>query len=511
MADAERGVKIKVDVEADASKAQAVESVIAKLKEQTTEAADAQKDLNTEASAGAQVLDTLGSRTGAARDVIEGLDQASKGGMNSVFGLARAAKNFMEVISLTNPIARIVSLIAALGGGVYVLIKRFGDVKKPIEDAGAAASDAADEFEKLEQLKIEGPKNAVEEIAASLKSASADAEQLRERLASLEDANLAKNLAEIDLAVANGELSKEDASFLKASQIADSENRKLSLEENTLRSERSRLTRTKMVASGELSEAELKFNEAQAARDSASRIAGGMSEDDALKRLKQKEFDAKEIERLAGLTGRLDLKQQMPIAAEQARQAREQYDAVRNLPSLESRLVGASLDRDRAQAVFSSADRELSMRSPEIDNRLAIIGLGRETSAIKFGTAQAERFPGVTPKGVESGKNATALTIDQLRDRAVGAVLPIGETPQGVAGGDVGRATQAKGREIIANAYKIAQDTSSSDEEVSAMLNEILAAFKNVGARYAKQDAAMQQIRKELETINGQFKNGGVR
>lgn len=89
-------------------------------------------------SSARDVIDTLGSRTGAARDAFEGLSLAAKGNIGALFGVAKAARTMWEVFTMANPVVRIVTMIAA---ALAVAAKAF-DVYRDKQKANAEASKA---------------------------------------------------------------------------------------------------------------------------------------------------------------------------------------------------------------------------------------------------------------------------------------------------------------------------------------------------------------------------------
>jgi hypothetical protein len=94
-----------------------------------TNATDATKSLGDE-------LSGLGSRNNDAKDVIEGVTAAAKGGEGALFGIAKAARAAFAVFA-SGPMGIAVVGVALLGTALLALADKFGPAKKSAEELAA--------------------------------------------------------------------------------------------------------------------------------------------------------------------------------------------------------------------------------------------------------------------------------------------------------------------------------------------------------------------------------------
>lgn len=154
--------KFKIAVEGADAAAAGTEKVAEALRKTGKAASDTGKEARTLG----EDLTSLGSRQNATKDVVEGLDGALKGNANSMFGVAKAAKNLWEIFTVSTPAGRALQLaligvhsaltfLPALFGKTAEnseeAAKKFEDFRKVIEKF--AASEGAASTKRLEAMK----------------------------------------------------------------------------------------------------------------------------------------------------------------------------------------------------------------------------------------------------------------------------------------------------------------------------------------------------------------------
>jgi hypothetical protein len=163
---------------------------------------------NQKAAAGlGEELANLGSRQSAAKDVIEGVDMASRGGAAGLFGLAKAAKNLWEILAASSPLGRLVQITAVVGAGFLAL-------REKIFGAGEAAKVAENNFgqarsalETLNTVKLDAIKTEIDSVterAKAMEDLGNKIDSIKKRLLT---AKLNVELAEIET---NAGLSPEE-------------------------------------------------------------------------------------------------------------------------------------------------------------------------------------------------------------------------------------------------------------------------------------------------------------
>jgi hypothetical protein len=120
-----------------------------------------------------------------------------------------------------------VATFVAVYSAVAPLVEKFWEWKNAIDALNAQPPPPIPDFRDIDPR---GAAKAVSEIRKELREAATEAEALRDRLASIEDAELAKNLAVLDLKTAQG-MNPHDAAIEKARLIAESKQKKLAMEE----------------------------------------------------------------------------------------------------------------------------------------------------------------------------------------------------------------------------------------------------------------------------------------
>lgn len=94
----------------------------------------------TGAQKASMAIDQLASKTGAARDVFEGMEAAAKGNVSALFSVARGAQGAWEAMASGNRIAKMMTLI---GGAIGVVSIALDVLKTKIEEESKALEEAA--------------------------------------------------------------------------------------------------------------------------------------------------------------------------------------------------------------------------------------------------------------------------------------------------------------------------------------------------------------------------------
>lgn len=165
-----------------------------------------------ETSKGARTLGddmlSLGSRNNATKDVIEGLDAALKGNTNSLFGVAKAAKNLFEIFTVSTPAGRALQLaLIAVNSAALVF-------SKTNEQAGATAEKTAENFDAMREAaelfnrtRFDSLNTQLDALKAKGDSSLAFFKKLGDLSKALDDASLSLELAQLN---ADGSLSSEE-------------------------------------------------------------------------------------------------------------------------------------------------------------------------------------------------------------------------------------------------------------------------------------------------------------
>jgi len=152
-------------------------------------------------------LQSLGARQNATKDVIEGLDQAMKGQTASIFGVAKAAKNLWEVLTVSTPMGRLAQLAIIAAGAFSLFKEKLSSVEKPAEDTAVALQASVTAASKINQVRLDALKTELEAIGTRAKVASDSIDAIHAA-----SDRLAKSRMTVELAglAADGTLSPED-------------------------------------------------------------------------------------------------------------------------------------------------------------------------------------------------------------------------------------------------------------------------------------------------------------
>jgi hypothetical protein len=206
----DQDLNIRIKTEADLAGANQTADALKKVTDSATDASSASDSLGKSAGSVRSELREF-SRSGAeTREIIHGLGEASKGGADSIRGMATAARGFFGVLrtgtSAAGPIAWLMIGLGALVG-IFMALKGHAEgagegLKKTAEGADAAKT-------ALEAMK----KDALDSVVTSLekiKTAADDAIKGIDNLAKARD-KIAKSQTDLEIAKIRADTSLTDA------------------------------------------------------------------------------------------------------------------------------------------------------------------------------------------------------------------------------------------------------------------------------------------------------------
>lgn len=152
-------------------------------------------------------LESLGSRQNATKDVIEGLDQAMKGQTASIFGVAKAAKNLWEVLTVSTPMGRLAQLGIIAAGAFGLIREKLSATAKPAEDTSRALDAIVSSAQKANQVRLEALKDELDAINVRAKVAAESIDAVSTSAEKLDKSRMKVELATV---AADGSLSPDE-------------------------------------------------------------------------------------------------------------------------------------------------------------------------------------------------------------------------------------------------------------------------------------------------------------
>lgn len=187
---------VKLSVEGTAKAAEDLTRIADKTKQvaNTTKAAgESSGEAASKAKSLGESLSSLGSRNNDAKDVLEGIDAAAKGGAGSFFGLAKAARAVFALFS-GGAISVAVGGLALIATAAISLKDKLGPPKK-------SAEELAKELEESKKWAEQLGKSRIQQLDSDLASAAREAAnaraELEKMLAAAERVDNAKKSAEL--------------------------------------------------------------------------------------------------------------------------------------------------------------------------------------------------------------------------------------------------------------------------------------------------------------------------
>jgi hypothetical protein len=198
-------LQIKVVTTGDTSGADKVAGAIGKVTKATNDATKSSKEHGEASKELTQDLASLGSRQNATKDVVEGLDGALKGNAASLFGVAKAAKNLWEVLTVSTPMGRMIQLAIIAANALAIFNKKAEENAKAVKEAGDAAGKADPQFahlseavEKIAAAKTDQFKQQLNEIQVAAKAAADETDRILKLQEAISNAKAAAANAAID-------------------------------------------------------------------------------------------------------------------------------------------------------------------------------------------------------------------------------------------------------------------------------------------------------------------------
>jgi hypothetical protein len=152
-------------------------------------------------------LESLGSRQNATKDVIEGLDQAMKGQTASIFGVAKAAKNLWEVLTVSTPMGRLAQLAIIAAGAFSLFRDKLSATAKPAEDTARALDATVASAGKANQVRLDALKADLDAINGRAKATAESIDSISTSADKLDKSRMKVELATV---AADGSLSPEE-------------------------------------------------------------------------------------------------------------------------------------------------------------------------------------------------------------------------------------------------------------------------------------------------------------
>jgi len=453
-----------------------------------------------EGDGGQQAVDEIKNVNDAAGSASGGLDKVAaggrlitavlRGGQGAITGTAAGMRMLASATLQAAAASRafvasgwgvIIAILGAVVSLVLSAVAAFRSQTDELEKSGAAAGKAAGETKTLAEHMEEAAKASMEHARQQMKDygdevdkAIATIDKLLARQMKLLDARLALKLAEIDAS----DMTPAEKEKASAETKRKYEDMKYGEQEAA---SRRRIEETEQAARA----AESRLQEANAALFAATKAIHDI---DMETRDVPEEYQSGYMHDELNTTERITEAKKAEAAAAVARSVAEE---------------AAKAARDKANEV---AEEEAANRTVRGTQQAAT----EVTTSAQVRRAEAARK---NEQQKEKEKKDAARTPDEMAADAAGSVVTGGKNKYGqtVAGGDEGRAAVARGKDLVMEAYKIAQDTSRTDAAIAEALQAVIDEFKEVGAQFRGRDAQMKQFRKELDQINAQFKYSGVR
>jgi hypothetical protein len=142
-------------------------------------------------------LSDMGSRNNATKDVLEGTEQALRGNTDALFGTAKAARNLIEVFTVSTPLGRLIQLLT-IAAGVFAIVreKMFG-AGKEAQDTATKFDHLTKAFEKIATAKSDAFKKELTTIKEEAKAAADELQRIFDMRAALNKGTLDARNAEI--------------------------------------------------------------------------------------------------------------------------------------------------------------------------------------------------------------------------------------------------------------------------------------------------------------------------
>lgn len=144
-------------------------------------------------------LTSLGSRQNATKDVVEGLDSALKGNANSMFGVAKAAKNLWEIFTVSTPAGRALQFaMIAVATAAQVMGKKIEEAAKPAETTAEELDAMREAAEAFNKVRFDNLNAQLDALKAKGDSTLGFFKRLADLSKQLDDASMALEIARLN-------------------------------------------------------------------------------------------------------------------------------------------------------------------------------------------------------------------------------------------------------------------------------------------------------------------------
>lgn len=365
-------------------------------------------------------LATLGQRNNATKDVVEGLDAALRGNAQSVFGVAKAVNNLIEIFTVSTPAGRALQL-ALIGINSAALLAQSGilDMGEAAAKGGAEAEKAAKDVDLLTKAMETAGKAKSEAMTAELTAIKDQAKAAADELQRIVD--LRERLAKATNEAKTAELDADPT--LSASER---EVRRQQLQEAATREARQRADqkRGEELAAAEQTAAQAAEAraKAQAERDGFAGSIDGTQARFADLGGRRRQLDAE----------RAELQRQPGGTSEEAFARGDRLIAIaKELAAIDAQLAGAGeaskfvaeqrerlkrADEDLAKATAAAAEAEAELAR----QRRSVVGIAPDGAAIpEPGEAQIRSREDRRARAADAKALREAIAADEAAGRAV--------------------------------------------------------------------------------------------
>ncbi len=341
------------------------------------------------------VTKLMNNNAGQAARIFSGLSGVMRGGFDSAQGLTTALRGVGAVLGATGPVALALAAAGAIVTGLLRWKQHNEDAaeaaKKAAEEQVKAAEDAKKSLEDLNKTKAEAVIAEVSAISDKLTQAAATAKELRDTLATMENAQLELEFAGIDKAVAEGSMSREEGDFTKA-------RRKVEVEKIQVQRELDDAQKQLQVRQQQVEEAEKRAAAAKADADAKKKAAA-----DAISSLNASE---KELagQRLALADAGVGAEYQQAYAgvavASQVRNSRRKTATATGQAS-----EAATSESDQAQSFLKTTVADATKEIQRLQSAIAVAATKIETKNTVLQTTAIE------------GRNSVAASMQARQDK----------------------------------------------------------------------------------------------
>jgi hypothetical protein len=396
-------LKINVDV-TGAQKGAADMNALASATTKTAQAAEKTAPANQKAATATKslgdALSGLGSRNNDAKDVLEGVSAAAKGGEGALFGVAKAARAAFAVFA-SGPIGIAVAGLALLGTTALALADKFRPVKKSAEELAKEVEAATKRVEELGRAEMsllrDNLKLAAEEADRARKSFDLAA-AAKERLENAEKAARAAEIRSSDLsdearARALTALDREFAEKANAAKIEKAKNEvklagegegdAVKADETVAESQARALEKDQIASAAELRLEEIKREQTELQNRLKFGTFEGTSSDDTVARLSELAAQRKLAESTLAAAAPEESAKALEIAnANRAETLAKVQEARRNKAAAEEVLKVES-DTQAKEKQFKQRETRATDRasSSDIKKRAEVLGKKAEEAA----------------------------------------------------------------------------------------------------------------------------------